>query len=55
MKNKLKLKENFNIVEKLKKKNFFNRKSNKKQTNESIQNSIEIADSMEQKNKKIAI
>ena len=55
MKNKLKLKENFNIVEKLKKKNFFNRKSNKKQTNESIQNSIEIADSIEQKNKKIAI
>ena len=55
MKNKLKLKENFNIVEKLKKKNFFNRKSNKKQTNESIQNSIEIADSMEQKNKKIGI
>ena len=55
MKNKLKLKENFNISEKLKKKNYFNRKSNKKQTNESIQNSIEIADSMEQKNKKIAI
>lgn len=56
MKNKIKLKEKFNIIEKIKKKNLFNdKKKNKKQTNKNLQNSIEIADFIEQKDKKVAI